>query len=372
MDEFILWQKLRQQFNATCTTFDSSWIRRRRLFDTKSLVKGLLHLVGGGRLSYQLVMDQLDLPGTSAPAAASFCEARAKLPPFVIGEIRRDLLDLFDEEYSAQTAPKPQWHGYRLHAVDGTRVAMPRPFFAHGFKSPPGGHCPEALVSMLVRIDDKMACDVRLSKQKNERDEAHEHLAHLAPGDLVVYDRGYLSFGLLAAHCSTDIAALFRVARGTSFLPVEKFWRSPKRDVIVTIDPTAVTYRHTAKQYPMYNLGPIKLRLLKYEIANETYVLATTILDQGISLEEYVDLYQQRWSAAEETFKALKQTLALETFHSHSESGIEQEVEATALLWNISRMTALMSVGHFKKTKSLLKVIAAASSQLSPMSVKSR
>jgi hypothetical protein len=334
-----------QRLSDSCSHFDHLWVERRRIFDTQTLIKSLLHLCAGAHQSYHRVMDQIGLGTDFSPAASSFCEARAKLSPFVIGEIRRDLLDGWDEE-----RPERFWHGYRPHAVDGTKVSLPRQLFAYGFKAPAGGHCPQGLVSLLVRLGDRLVCDIRLSKDENERHEAHEHLAHLAKSDLVVYDRGYLSFGLLVAHVRQGIGALFRVAKGTSFSPVERFWRSPKLEAIVTIDPTPVTYRSTKKQYPDYDLGPIRLRLIKYLIDGETYVLATTILAESIPRSEFVTLYAQRWSA-EETFKTYKQTLTLETFHARSEKGVSQEIEATALLWNMSRMLGAMAEPAIKKKR---------------------
>lgn len=360
MDECNLWRGLMQRLRGACASFDGLWLKRRRVFDTESIVKGLLHLADGSRQSYHRLMDQIDLGVIlPAPAASSFCEARAKLPPFVIGEVRREVLDFWDEHSPSAGL----WHGYRPHAIDGTKVSLPRPLFEYGFKAPAGGHCPQALVSLLVRLSDRMICDIRLAKEENERREAHEHLTHLGPGDLVVYDRGYLSFGLLTAHSRLGIGAVFRVARGTSFLAVEKFWRGSSHEKIVTINPTSVTYRNAKRQHSEYELGEIRLRLIRYKIDGEAYVLATTILGEGIAAADFVTLYAERWRA-EETFKALKQTLEMETFHSRSEAGIRQEIEAKALFWNLARSLALMAGPSIKKTSSLPKIIAL-SNQLS-------
>lgn len=343
MEESSLWPRLMQQLRESCATFDDLWIERRRVFDTETMVRGLLHLACGGHQSYQRVMDQLDL--ALPPAASSFCEARAKFPSFIIGELRRDLLDIWDDH----VVPDRRWHGYRPYAVDGTRVSLPRGLFEYGFKAPHGGHCPQALVSLLVRLDDRIVCDVRLAKHENERNEAYEHLAHLSDGDVVLYDRGYTSFALLTAHKQHKVEAVIRMTRGASFLPVEKFWRSRKLEAIITINPTPKPYASARKMCPDYVPVPIQLRLIKYRIADETYVLATTILGGDIPRQAFVELYSQRWWA-EETFKSYKVTLDLETFHSRSEAGIRQEVEAATLLWNLTRMLSAMTEPAIKKT----------------------
>ena len=331
MEEIILWSRIVHQFRESCLNFDRLWIKRKRSFSTESMVKSLMLLTAGSRQAYCRTLEQIWPDSTPAPAASSFCEARTKFPPHIIGEIRRDLLELSDESTKSDI-----WHGFRLHAVDGTKVSLPRSLFAYGFRAAPGGFCPQALVSLLVRLDDRMAIDIRLSKHENERAEAHEHLAHLHRGDLVIYDRGYLSFSLLQAHQSHKVAAVFRVSKGVTFKPIELFWKSKKTEAVVTIDPTSVTYRNSKKKHPEYQPGPIKVRLIKYQISGQTYVLATTLLNEDIPAEDFVPLYAERWKA-EETFKAYKQTLEMEVFHSKTENGILQEIESTALFWNLSR-----------------------------------
>lgn len=349
MEESTLWLQIVQQFKKSCSDFDGLWIKRRRRFDTESIVRSLLRLAGGHQPSYQSVLDHFPTP----PAASSFCEARRKLPSYIIGESRRDLLDVWDSNRKLET-----WHGYKTHAVDGSKLSLPRELFEYGFKAPACGHCPQALLSTLVRIDDRMICDIRLSKLQNERDEAHAHLEHLSSGDLVVYDRGYLSFSLLTAHIHRSIGAVFRVQQGVTFLAIQKFWRSSADEKIVTIEPSSPTYRSSREQFPEYEGSPRQLRLIKYKIDGKTYVLATTVMDREIPAQDFIDLYGRRWAATEETFKAFKQTLELEIFHSKSENGISQEIESAALLWNLAKKSALLVDRVLKKTPALPNIIA--------------
>jgi hypothetical protein len=344
MDECNLWSRIAQQLRSSCLSFDQQWMKRRRIFDTEALVTGLMHLVGGTQTSYAQAMDMLPLRG-STPTASSFCAARTKLAPFVIGEIRQDILEVWDEHHGGE-----RWHGRRLHAVDGSKVSLPRPLFEYGFNAPKGGHCPQGLVSLLLRLDDRMVCDVRISKHANERLEAHEHLAHLAPGDLVIYDRGYFSFALLAAHAERGVDAVMRLADTRNSPEIRRFWRSQETDQIITLDPTPETYRKTRRHHPDLRLGPLRVRLIKYRIQRKTYVLATTVLDLGIQSDEFAKLYAQRWGA-EEVFKSFKQTLSLDVFHAKTERGVAQEVEAIALLGNLTSILGSLAKPAIKKTQ---------------------
>lgn len=362
MDECSLWQRIRHQLRESCANLDGVWIKRRRTFNTELLLRGLLHLCGSrGQQSYQRVMTELAADTFSVPAASSFCEARTKVPSFVFGEVRRDILDAWDEN-----RPKKElWHGYEPHAVDGSKVNLPRQLLKLGYKISGTGHYPLGLASLLVRMSDQMVCDVRLAKCMDERNEAHEHLTHLGTNDLVVYDRGYMSFALVTAHIHQNTQAVFRVGKENTYLVIRKFWNSIKSEAIVTIDPTTLVYKKSIKRCPEYEFGPIQLRLIKYEINNEIYVLATTLLDCNIPAQDFVELYARRWRPSEETYKVYKQSLELETFHSISENGVRQELEAVTLLWNLSRMLSSFAESAIKKTRGLLNFIPL-SDQFSP------
>ena len=108
------------------------------------------------------------MPFLSTPAASSFCVARSKLPAYIIDEVRKDNLDAWDDVNPDEF----RWHGFRTFAVDGSKITLPRKLADQGFKNSPSGFCPEALISVLFRLGDRMICDLRLSKKKDERYEA--------------------------------------------------------------------------------------------------------------------------------------------------------------------------------------------------------
>ena len=142
---------------------------------------------------------------------------------------------------------------------------------------------------------------------------------------------------------------MFRVAKEGSYLAVREFWRGEKLDCVVTIDPSTGARSNALKRYPAYEHKPIQLRLIKYEINSKIYVLATTILEQNIARQDFIDLYARRWQTSEETYKAFKKHLEVETFHSTTENGVKQELEVTAILWNMTRMLGSIADQVIKK-----------------------
>ena len=175
MDECNLWSQIVQQFKLTCSDFDGLWIKRRRLFNTETMVHLLFNLASGRDESYSTIIDKIFANSSHSPANSSFCEARVKFPSFLVGEIREVITDIFDNNTKGS-----DWHGYRIHAIDGTKISLPGALTKEGFKNPSGGYCPQGLVSLLLRVDDKMICDISLCAHENERLEAHKHLSYLS------------------------------------------------------------------------------------------------------------------------------------------------------------------------------------------------
>lgn len=302
-------------------------------------------MVTDAKQNYGSALQSLYNSVSPSPSASSFCESRSKFSSHWIEDIRDEVLDEFDSHSKSQS-----WHGYQVYAVDGSKLALPRELFAHGFKAPSGGFCPQGLISALVRTKDKLIYDIKLTSNENERTAAHEHLEKLSKGDLVIYDRGYLCFSLLIAHFQSGVHGVFRVQKGGAFVEVEKFWRGRSKSKIVIIDPSPPTYRSISNSYPELEATPVKVRLIKYTVEKETYVLATTLIDNLIPVKSFAALYPERWFS-EEVYKGLKKTLGFENLHSKKLNGIEQEIQASALLWNLAQISIEICKDQIQKTR---------------------
>ncbi len=344
MNQSTLWNSILKQFRESCSNFDHVWMKRRRRFDTFSLASSIVDLVAGTEPSYAAVMHRFQSNSSGVPAASSFCEARSKLPSYILSEINRDLFDFVSEI----TEPM-DWFGYTPLAMDGSIINLPTKMIGGGYRVT-NGHCPSALLTTLVRLSDRMAFGLKISANFDERAIAHEFLEELSDEHLVVYDRGYLSFGLLNDHISKGIAGVFRVSSGSIFRELDDFMHSEEVDKIIQIDPTYATYRNSKKALPGTIMGPVEIRAIKYKIGNKVYLLATTLLDQFIPAKAFVELYAKRWHI-EEFLKSFKMTIKAELFHSLSVNGIEQEIQCAGILWNLSRSLEIVSKPFKKSTK---------------------
>ncbi|RYZ77518.1 MAG: hypothetical protein EOP04_30995, partial [Proteobacteria bacterium] len=180
-------------FRTLCQDRDSRWIKRKRVFDTYSMIQSLIDLSVGNESSYLNVLSRF--PGNLTPAASSFWEARSKFSSSLIQEIREDLYDFQSENHE-----RMDWFGFSPYAFDGSKLNLPTTLSTDGFHINPGDYFSTGLLSGLVRITDRAIASLELSSDQNERTAAHRMLDLLTDRDLVVYDRGYLSFSLVTDH----------------------------------------------------------------------------------------------------------------------------------------------------------------------------
>ena len=104
--------------------------------------------------------------------------------------------------------------------------------------------------------------------------------------------------------------------------------------------------KHILSRHRNFEFSTIRIRLVRYFIGEQEYVLATSILNTEIESQEFAEIYHERWGI-EEHYKACKSLLSLEKFHSKSLQGVLQEVYTAELMLTLSRLVTL-------ETKNLL------------------
>ena len=341
-DRFVrMWQDILDSVVREAAAHDRNWQRRRRSLSTLLVVLFVYRLAYSPQpRGYALILADLweccrrlgvDLPQPRPVAASSMCAARAKVGTGVFRRIHAAVL-----HHAGPEDRSTLWKGHRAFAVDGSKLHLPRALVDEGYRTPsPASHYPQGLLSCLYRIGRRLPVDFDLHAHRNERLAARQHLAALAPGDLVVYDRGYYSFALLHAHVERGMQAVFRLQRNASHC-IRDFVTGASRDSILTVEPS-----ETARsQQPQAELRPCRLRLVKYTAGQTACTLGTTLLDAArYPAADLAALYHGRWSV-EELYKVSKQLLQIESFHGRSERTVKQEVYAHFTLVALSRLFA--------------------------------
>ena len=116
-------------------------------------------------------------------------------------------------------------------------------------------------------------------------------------------------------------------AKRGAWREVTAFLASGQKTAVVEIDlgqGRSVTVR-------LIRRNPPRGRPLKHQ-RRETMVILTTLLPRhGFEAKDIVELYGKRWGI-ESLFREMKEAFAIETFHTRSLDGIQQEI-ATVLMW---------------------------------------
>jgi len=298
----------------------------------------LLYMVAdANRQGYELLLNALwdearahDLPlPTEQPiAAASFCEARAKITPRLLRRMVHEVAThSFDDKRTTQ-----RWRGRRVFALDGTKINLQRGTDLHrAFGTPHDAHCPQLLSSVLLDVCAKHPVDLEIAPfASNEREHLFAILPSLAEGDLLILDRGYPSHEILQVLTKAKIDFLIRVPSSNAFRVIDELRASGKSDATCELS----TPHDAASDWT-----PLTLRSVRIPGPDQcdAYFL-TSLTAHECALSEIADVYRMRWEV-EEFFKAMKGLyIGQGQFRSKSPTGVRQEVSALVLFLAITRL----------------------------------
>ena len=343
-DPFVqLWQNILGTVVTVANDFDQQWQKRQRVLNTLLIMLFIFRLVfSKNKQGYAITIAELwdqcrtmgiPLPQATPVVASAFCNARAKLDENIFKTLHAEIL---------QHADKPctdhQWKGHRIFAVDGSRMNLPRQLINHGYQVPSdNAHYPQGLLSCLYQLKSRIPMAFDLVSHADERKVALTHLTSLSENDVVVYDRGYFSYGMLYEQIERGLHPIFRLKNKAS-RAVDQFIASSETDKIVEIIPSQANQIVLLEKYPESLCKPIPLRLVKYTVAGTTYILGTTLFDQQkYTIEDLSDVYHSRWGI-EELYKISKKLMSIEDFHGQSERGVKQELFAHFTLITLTRI----------------------------------
>jgi hypothetical protein len=220
-----------------------------------------------------------------------------------------------------------RWNGYRLSAVDGSKLALPddKPLRAYfgGFGS--DKESPTAQASMLYDLLNDVVMHALIEPIKTgEQAQARAHIQHLeglesfeGGKELVIFDRGYPSKELIQGLTDKKIDYLMRVR--TKF--------SKAVDALGPGD-HRIELEHGKKRLPV--------RVIKLELdSKETETLITSLTDTRYGVEDFKWLYFKRWPV-ETKYDVIKKKLEIENFSGKLVDNIRQDFYATMTLANIA------------------------------------
>lgn len=340
---------------ATVTSFrvsPSDWTRQRTL--TFQMVAILI--LRGHKQALQNTLNKcfqaLGLV-RQVPTASALCQARQKLKPELFLHLNGVVVQHFYQlpsvecdHYAKPDAPQLpltpaepdtswRWLGHRVLGVDGTCWNLPdTPAYREHFGSAKNQHDPIGVAqsqgSVLYDVLNDIGLNAVLEPIQAEKDLMFQHhLEHTQPGDVIVMDRGYAAYSVLAFWVGHKREFVVRLPR-TTFRAAREFWHSPAREAVVTL-PLTPDQRAFVQEHQLPR--QVQVRLVKLTLSTgEEEVLATSLLDAGRYRAEAIgQLYAWRWRT-ESYIDRLKNIFEIERLGAKRREHLRQDFYGVVFL----------------------------------------
>ena len=251
-------------------------------------------------------------------AQQSFSDARQKIRYSAFPELFALGVDVIYEGYY------DTWHGYRLSAIDGSKMQLPddqklrNRFGTMG----PDNTAATAQASALYDVLNNVLIDVRMVPLRtDERALALIHINTLCKRssfnkECILFDRGYASFELVNTLKGRAISFVMRVKRGFN----KEIDRLSKGDHSVVLKKRGN--------------NDICVRVLKFDLpSGEVETLITDIADKTLGVEDFKKLYFKRWPI-ETKYDEIKNKLQVENFSGRTVKTVLQDFYITMIISN--------------------------------------
>ena len=286
----------------------------------------------------------LDLPACSANTGG-YCKARAKLPESLL---RR--LTVHAGQAVEDAAPDDwRWHGRRVLLADGAECSLAdTPENQAEYPQPtsqrPGLGFPMIRLVVLLTFATAalVGCAIgpHQGKQTGEPALFRSLVGQLRRGDVVVADRFYCSYWLLALLRAAGADVCFRLHQRRKY-DFRRGRRPGRGDHLVS---WAKPARPGWMDEETYAALPeaLTVREIRVVVNNPGYrtkevVVATTLLDAAAYRKDDLgDLYHQRWHV-ELDIRSIKQTLKMDVLSCKTPAMVRKEVWAHLLAYNLAR-----------------------------------
>lgn len=339
-----------QQYSWRCRTLDPFTTVQLLILQVLHKNAALAHLPHIAGLSF---------------SASAFCQARARLPLAVLV----DLLRRVGQALRTDTQLVGRWLGHRTFLVDGSAFSMPdtpelQAHFGQSKKAKPGCGFPVAHLMALFHAGTGVLLEAFAAPLRSG-DLGPVGRLHpaLAPGDVLVGDRGFCSFAHLAVLRGRELHAVVRLHQrqivdftpGRSHTPVRGAGRAavgvprsrwvrtigPEDQVVAWLKPATLPWWMSREEYALLP-EEIVLRELRYRthrvgFRTRVVTLLTTLVDETTyDAAALAGLYKQRWEV-ETHLRELKQTMGLDVLKCRTVVGVAKELAVFALVYNLVR-----------------------------------
>ena len=307
------------------------FIRNRKV----SFAMNILLIFACLKRSIQTGIDQfiIDMDtGFNTYSKQAFSKRRQCILPEAFQELYRLSTEFFYKEAGYKT-----YSGYRILAVDGSKVNLPcnkELMEIYGCQKSTNNLI-QSLVSCLTDVlNNVILYGIMAPCNGNGRELAKQHILNLSKiktdKDIILFDRGYPSAGLMQYIDQSGFKYIMRCS--TSF--------------VASINKKNFTNDGIIKHKFKKNGKEVTFRILRFSISNNTTEVLVTNIFEEFSTSNFKELYNMRWGI-EKTYNCIKNRFGLESFSGTKPVCILQDFYANLYLYNA---LAMLMYGNNNKT----------------------
>jgi hypothetical protein len=278
---------------------------------------------------------------------SSYCQGRGALPIERLQQIH----DALCAEADQVLATKDLWCGHRVFAADGSSVTAPdtpanqKAYPQQSVQKPGCGFPIIRLVALLSLATGVLTAWTTGDWSQHEVGLLQTLWDHLRAGDVLLADRGFCNWGLLAQCMQRNLHAVFRVkgirrsdfrcgkrlSHNERLVQWRKSWTPAK----------TVTAQEWALLPEVLTLRLVRCQLDAPGFRTRQVFLVTTLLDsEKYPPEALSQLYFRRW-AMELSLRNLKTTLQMDQLSCKNSQNLEREIRMHFLVHNLVRRLML-------------------------------
>lgn len=267
---------------------------------------------------------------------SSYCTARKRLPLALISRLGKEV----GAELVAKQPKAWLWRGRQIKLVDGATVTMPdtpenQAVFPQNSQQKQGLGFPMARIVAIVSLSCgavlEWATDACVGKQTGETALLWKLSEKFKPGDVVIADRYYSGYFMIAWLIQYGVDIVFRQhsSRKTDFRRGQRLgkkdhiahWSRPRRPLWMSQD--------------VYESMPETLTIREVQVGG--WIIVSTLIDaREVSKVELNNLYRLRWYV-ELDILSIKAVMQMDVLRCKSPEMIHKEIAAHFAAYNLVR-----------------------------------
>lgn len=274
-----------------------------------------------------------------------YCRARQRLALALIEQVAREVA----ARACAKQCARWLWRGRHVKLIDGASVSMPdtldnQRHFPQNREQKRGLGFPLARVVAVISLSCgavlEWACSACEGKATGETALLWGLVEELSPGDIVVADRCYAGYFMIARLLSRGVDVVIRQhqRRRSDFRCGKRLgvrdhvvsWTRPKRPAWM--------------DEPTYEHMPQTLCIREVRVGGWTIV--SSLLDaRAVSKKDLLTLYRSRWQV-ELDLRSIKAVMQMDILRCKSAAMVRKEIAAHLLAYNLVRAVMTQAASH--------------------------